>query len=66
MTERITDPEILADLRRRNESERDRTRVGAPAIGIVEHWPCADCTAMVGVGQLAIRPSGTSPSSISS
>lgn len=50
----ITDPEALADLRRRSDSEHDRTRTREPAFGIVEQWPCADCGAMVGVGQLAL------------
>lgn len=54
----ITDPEVLADLRRRNESERDttRTRPGAwtrPAI--VEHWPCKGCGVMVGMTRDAIE-----------
>jgi len=54
VSERITDPEVLADLRRRSDSERDRTRTREPMFGIVEHWPCADCGEMVGVGQLAL------------
>lgn len=53
----ITDPEVLADLRRRSESERDttRTRPGAwtPPV-IVEHWPCKGCNAMVGMTRDAL------------
>lgn len=50
----IADPEVLADLRHRADSERDRSRTGEPMFGIVEHWPCDGCGAMVGVGQLAL------------
>ena len=53
----ITDPEILADLRRRNDSERDQSRtrpLGWTAPAIVEHWPCASCNAMVGMTRDAI------------
>lgn len=55
MTDRITDPEVLADLRRRNESERDDSRAGSArnpfASGPdVEHWPCrGGCGRMIGV-----------------
>lgn len=52
--DQTTDPEILADLRHREASERDHTRTCEPAHGIVEHWPCVQCHAMVGVGQLAL------------
>lgn len=53
----ITDPEILADLRRRADSERDTTRarpVGWTSPAIVEHWPCSGCAAMVGMTRDAI------------
>jgi hypothetical protein len=49
-----TDPEVAADLDRRARSERDKSRTGSPMFGIVEHWPCDGCGAMVGVGQLAL------------
>lgn len=56
---RITDPEVLADLARRNASERerpgDRKAVGAngkawaPPV-FVDHWPCrGGCSTMIGV-----------------
>jgi hypothetical protein len=55
-----TDPEVLADLRHREASERDRSRSrNDPAAwtppAIVEHWPCrTGCGAMVGVSQDAV------------
>ncbi len=52
-------PEELADLRKREASERDTTRTrnterafGEPTI--VEHWPCGGCGAMVGMTRDAI------------
>lgn len=54
------DPEVIADLRRREatEGDRDRTRSAALAFGDplpVEHWPCrGGCGRMVGVPQAAI------------
>lgn len=54
------DPEVLADLRRREASERDpsRTRSDPSAWtepAIVEHWPCRKgCGAMVGVTREAV------------
>ena len=53
------DPEGLADLRRREASEGDRTRTretaqafGDPAP--VEHWPCRGCGTLVGIPQAAL------------
>lgn len=54
----ITDPEVLADLRRRADSERDRTRTRPTAFApapIVEQWPCSGCAAMVGMTRDAIE-----------
>lgn len=51
------DPEVLADLRAREASERDRTRTrpdGWVAPAIVEHWPCRGCGALVGMTRDAI------------
>jgi hypothetical protein len=54
------DPEVLADLRRREASERDpsRSRETSQAFGVatvVEHWPCrGGCNMMVGVTQAAV------------
>jgi hypothetical protein len=54
------DPEVLADLRLREQSERDpsRSRVDPTAWtepAIVEHWPCrGGCGTMVGVTREAI------------
>lgn len=52
----ITDPEVLADLRRRNESERDTTRTPLldPRDAHVERWPCRGCNTMVGVTAVEI------------
>lgn len=54
------DPEVLADLRRREASERDPSRARrdptdwTPPV-IVEHWPCrGGCGQMVGVTREAI------------
>lgn len=55
MTERISDPEVLDDLRRRNESERDTMRSREArnpftAGPVAEHWPCrGGCSRMIGV-----------------
>lgn len=57
MTDRITDPEVLADMRRRNDSERDseRTRpAGWTKPVIAAHWPCAGCGEMVGMTREAL------------
>lgn len=56
---RDLDPEQLADLRVRAESERDRTRsreaVGFGDTTIVERWPCRRCTiAMVDVNAATV------------
>jgi hypothetical protein len=52
------DPEVLADLRARERSESDRSRVGEFTFGdptIVEHWPCrTGCGAMLGVTDATI------------
>jgi len=53
------DPEILADLRRREASEGDRSRSRETARAFdpspVEHWPCrCGCGAMVPVPQAAL------------
>jgi len=53
------DPEVLADLRRREASEGDRTRSRETALAFdptpVEHWPCrSGCGAMVPVPQAAL------------
>ena len=53
----ITDPEVLADLSRRSDSERDQSRtrpLGWTSPAIVEHWPCAGCGVMVGMTRDAI------------
>jgi hypothetical protein len=57
------DPEILADLRAREQSVDDRARhrrvrnpwADAARVVFVEHWPCAKgCGAMVGITQEAV------------
>lgn len=52
------DPEVLADLHRRDRSESARDRTGEFTFGdptIVEHWPCrTGCGAMVGVTDATI------------
>jgi hypothetical protein len=54
------DPEVLADLRRREESERDPSRSRTDPTSwtppaIVEHWPCrGGCNTMVGVTREAV------------
>lgn len=56
-TDEITDPEVLADLRKRDASERDRGRTRplnwSPPV-FVEHWPCKGCSAMVGMTRDAL------------
>lgn len=62
------DPEVLADLRARERSERDPSRTSShsdpyawtePAI--VEHWPCrGGCGAMIGVTREAVDALATS------
>lgn len=55
------DPEVLADLRAREASERDPTRSRSDptawtAPAIVEHWPCrGGCGAMIGVTREAVE-----------
>lgn len=56
----IADPEVIADLRRRDASDRDRSRSRndptawvAPAI--VERWPCTGCSALVDMTRDAIE-----------
>lgn len=55
-----TDPEVLADLRTRESSERDSSRSREarydwrPA-AIVEHWRCKGCGALVGVTRQAVE-----------
>lgn len=56
MNQRDLDPEVAADLARRDASEREPARKGCtydwrPPV-IVEHWPCAmGCGRKVGVSQ---------------
>lgn len=57
-TDEITDPEVLADLRKRDASERDRGRtrpLGWVPAPIVEHWGCKGCGALVGVTKEAVE-----------
>jgi len=53
------DPEVLADLRRREASERDPSRSRSEAAwsppAIVERWPCTGCNALVGMTRDAIE-----------
>ena len=57
ISDRISDPEVIADLRRRGDSELDSSRTrpfGWVRPVIVEEWPCAGCGVLVGMTRDAI------------